>query len=60
MYDSVLVVVDRYTKLARYIPTTKDITALELAELFILFVVKDFSILRGMTLDRGSVFTSHF
>ena len=60
VYDSVLVVVDRYIKLARYIPTTKDIIAPELAKLFILFIIKDFSIPRGITLDRGSVFTSHF
>jgi hypothetical protein len=54
------VVVDRYTKLARYIPITKDIIALELAKLFILFIIKDFNIPKGMTLDKGSVFTSHF
>ena len=60
VYDSILVIVDRYTKMARYIATTKEITAPELAELFVLHVVKDFGILAGMTSDRGSVFTSKF
>jgi Reverse transcriptase (RNA-dependent DNA polymerase)/RNase H-like domain found in reverse transcriptase/Integrase zinc binding domain/Chromo (CHRromatin Organisation MOdifier) domain len=60
VYDSILVLVDRYTKMARYVPTTKEITAPELAELFVLHVVKDFGIPAGMTSDRGSVFTSKF
>jgi hypothetical protein len=54
------VIIDKYIKLARYIITIKDITAIELIELFILYVVKDFSILKGMTLDRGPVFISKF
>ena len=60
VYDSILVIVDRYTKMARYIPTTKEINAAELAELFMLHVVKDFGVPSGMTSDRGSVFTSKF
>ncbi|KAA6412922.1 MAG: gag polymerase env [Lasallia pustulata] len=34
IYDAILVVIDCYTKMARYIPTTKTITAVDLAELF--------------------------
>lgn len=60
VYDSILVIVDRYTKLARYILTTKEITAPELAELFVIHVFKDFGLPKGMTSDRGSVFTSKF
>ncbi len=60
VFDSILVIVDRYTKMARYISTTKDITAAELAELFILYVVKDFGTPAGITSDSGSVFTSKF
>ena len=60
VYDSILVIVDRYTKLARYIPTTKTITAAELAELFVLRVFRDFGLPAGITSDRGSVFTSKF
>jgi transposase InsO family protein len=60
VYDSILIIVDRYTKLAQYISITKEITAAKLAELFVLYVVKDFGIPLGMTSDRGSVFTSKF
>jgi hypothetical protein len=60
VYDFILVIVDRYTKMARYILTTKEINAVELAELFMLYVVKDFGVLSGMTLDRGLVFISKF
>ena len=33
-YDSILVVIDRLTKMARYIPTTTTVIALGVAELF--------------------------
>ncbi len=60
VYDSILVIVDRYTKMARYILTTKEINAAELAELFMLYVVKDFGVPSGITSDKGLVFTSKF
>ena len=47
-------------KLARYIITIKDIIAPKLIELFILYIIKDFSIPKGMTLNRGPVFISKF
>jgi hypothetical protein len=40
-YDSILVVVDRFTKLARYIPVKKTLDASELADVFIRRIVKD-------------------
>jgi hypothetical protein len=61
-YDSVLVVVDRFSKYVRYIPYGKDIDASALAELFINRVMLD--ALRGyldsLIIDRGLVFTSAF
>jgi transposase InsO family protein len=60
VYDSVLVVVDRFTKMARYLPCRKTIDAEELAELFIGSIVKDFGLPSGIVSDRGSVFTSKF
>jgi hypothetical protein len=60
VFNSILVIIDRYIKIARYIITIKDIIAVELIELFILYIIKDFSILKGMTLDRGPVFISKF
>ena len=35
--DSILVIVDRYTKVLRYIPCRKTIIALELSRLFLAF-----------------------
>jgi hypothetical protein len=60
IYNSVLVIVNKYTKIARYILTTKEITATKLAELFILYIVKDFDIPSGITSNRGLVFISKF
>jgi hypothetical protein len=61
-YDSVIVVVDRFSKYVRYIPCGKDIDALALAELFINKIVLD--ALGGapdsLITDRGSVFTSAY
>jgi hypothetical protein len=59
-YDSILVVVDRYTKMARYIPCQKTITAPQLAELFVNRIVKDFGTPDGIVSDRGTHFTSKF
>jgi transposase InsO family protein len=59
-YDSILVVVDRFTKLARYIPVRKTIDAPELADIFVQHIYKDFGCPKGITTDRGSVFTSKF
>ena len=60
IYDSVLVIVDRYTKLARYIPCDKTVTAAELADLFMEYWVKDFGTPQGIVSDRGPQFTSKF
>ena len=60
IYDSILVVVDRYTKMARYIPCNKTITATELVDTFMGKIYKDFGAPEGITSDRGSVFTSKF
>jgi hypothetical protein len=59
-YDTILVIVDRYTKLARYIPCLKTITAAGLAELFMEYWVKDFGTPKGIISDRGPQFTSKF
>jgi len=47
-------------KIVQYIPITKDISAIELVELFVYYIIKDFGILIGITLDRGFIFTSNF
>ena len=58
--NSILVIVDRYTKAVKYIPCKKTIDALELARIFFRHQVKDQGIPRDIVLDQGSVFTSKF
>ncbi len=60
VYDSILVVVDRFTKMARYVPVNATIDARELAEVFINTIFKDYGTPRGITSDRGPQFTSQF
>jgi len=60
VYDSILIIVNKYTKITRYIPITKEISIIELIELFVYYIIKDFSILVSITLDKGSIFTSNF
>lgn len=59
-FDAILVVVDRYSKMARYIPCRKTITSQELAVVLWEEVFKTFGCPDGIVSDRGSVFTSEF
>ena len=58
VYDSILVIVDRYTKMAKYILTTKRLTAVELADLFVKEVVSLYGSPLGIISNRGLIFTS--
>ena len=60
VYDSIFVVVDRCTKMAKYIPTTVKCGSAELAEIFFSKIVLQYGIPRGIVSDRGPVFTSAF
>ena len=61
-YDSVLVVVDRFTKWAKYIPVTKKIKADELADLLERKVVLRMGAgyPASIVSDRGTLFTAQF
>jgi transposase InsO family protein len=59
-YDSILVVVDRFTKYALYIPCSKHITSDGLANKFLRYVFKPYGIPEGIVSDRGTIFTSAF
>jgi transposase InsO family protein len=59
-FDAVLVVVDRYSKMSRYIPCHKTITAPQLAERLWESVFSLFGTPDGIVSDRGTVFTSQF
>jgi len=60
VYDAILVVVDHYTKMARYIPTSKTLTAVQLADIFFEEVVCRYGTPKGIVSDRGSIFTSSY
>ena len=59
-YNAILVIMDRYSKHATYIRTTKNITSSELVDVFIHEVVRRHGWPEGIVSDRGSVFTSEF
>jgi hypothetical protein len=58
--DALLVIVDRYTKVVRYVPCCKTIDATELAEVFVEQWVRDHGMPSSIVTDRGTVFTSKF
>ena len=59
-YDDILVVVDCYTKVARYYPVLKTITAEQFGNLLIHTVFCSFSVSSSIVSSRGSIFTSTF
>lgn len=58
--DSILVIVDRYSKYVRLIPVRTDITSVELAEIFHTEIDLVYGAPHGIVSDRGPVFTSAF
>ena len=59
-YDAILVVVDHYTKMARFIPMTTDITAPEFAALFHRNIELKYGAPKGIVSDRDTRITSKF
>ncbi|SOV06442.1 uncharacterized protein UDID_17465 [Ustilago sp. UG-2017a] len=59
-FTAILVVVDRLTKMAIFVPTTNELDAPELAKLFLCHVYSKHGLPTSIVLDRGSEFTSHF
>ena len=58
IYDACIMIVDHYIKIAKYIPTTKTINLMELTNKLENNIIQNFSMLKGIVLDRESVFTS--
>ena len=56
--DAILVVVDRFSKMVRYLPCAKDFDAPALASLLFKEVFSKFGFPRSIVSDRGSLFTS--
>nr|CAE05068.2 OSJNBa0094P09.7 [Oryza sativa Japonica Group] len=59
-YDSIWVIVDRLTKVARFIPVKTTYGGNKLAELYFARIVSLHGIPKKIVSDRGSQFTSHF
>ena len=59
-FTAILVVIDRLSKQAIFIPTHDTITSPELAQLFLLHVFAKHGIPTHVTSDRGSEFVLHF
>src|SRR5258705_8214543 len=59
-FDALLVVVDRLSKMAHYIPTTSDVNSKQLAKLFFDNIFRLHGIPDSIVSDRGTQFTSDF
>ena len=59
-YDSILVIVDRLTKMVHYEPVKVTINALGLAEVIINVVVQYHGLPDSIINDYGAIFTSKF
>ncbi|MBW0572481.1 hypothetical protein O181_112196, partial [Austropuccinia psidii MF-1] len=59
-FDSIIKVVDRFSKMAIFIPTYGTITALDLAQIFINHVFSKNGLPVSIVSDRGSLFVSSF
>src|SRR5882757_5305197 len=58
--DSILVVVDRFTKMAHFMPTTKDVDSKGISDLFLKHVWKLHGTPKKVISDRGTNFVSKF
>ena len=59
-YDTILVVVDKFSKMAHYIPTRKELSSEGLTRLFLEKVWKHHGLLEKIISDRGPQFASKF
>ncbi|WVZ75482.1 LOW QUALITY PROTEIN: hypothetical protein U9M48_023528 [Paspalum notatum var. saurae] len=59
-YDSIWVIIDRFTKSAHFLPVKTVYRANTYAKLYIAKIVSLHGVPRTITSDRGSVFVSHF
>ncbi|MBW0557375.1 hypothetical protein O181_097090 [Austropuccinia psidii MF-1] len=59
-FDSILVVVDRFSKMVVFIPTMSSITSLDLAHLFIKNIFSKHGLPSSIVSDRGPLFVSSF
>ncbi len=60
VYDSVLVIINRYIKMTLYISVTKKITAVELAEIIFDHVMLKYDVSKDVVSNKEFVFTSAY
>ncbi len=60
IYDLILVIVDYYMKMTRYLSTKKTLTVVELAELFFEKIVLKYEISSDIIIDKDSLFINAF
>jgi hypothetical protein len=58
VFDSILMIVDRYIKMNIYVPINKIYNSVELISLLIDVVVYRYRVLKRIISNRGSMFTS--
>ena len=58
--NAIWVVVDRLSKVAHFLPVREDITAIQLADLYISRILVLHGVPKKIISDRGSLFTSKF
>ena len=58
-FDSIMVVVDRVSKMAHFVPTRDTVTTQEVGRLYFNKVVKHHGMQKNIILDRDQKFTSH-
>jgi hypothetical protein len=58
--DAILVIIDRFMKIAKYFLVRKTLDASQLAQILVTRIVKDFGTPKSIVSDRGSIFTSAF
>ena len=58
--DSFCVIVDRFSSRTVMFPISKELTAMEFADSFFFYWVKEFDTLLDMVTDRDRLFTSNF
>ncbi|MBW0559349.1 hypothetical protein O181_099064 [Austropuccinia psidii MF-1] len=59
-FDSILVIVDRFSEMAVFIPTMSSINSLDLAHLFSKSIFSKHGLPSGIVSDRGTLFVSSF
>jgi hypothetical protein len=60
IYNSILIVIDRFSKIARYILTNNNTNIVDIATLLINNIISKFGVPRSVMSDRGLVFTLSF